>query len=52
MDVALKSDLLTVEEYLEGEELSEVRHEYSAGRVFAMAGGTDNHNLIMSSLQF
>jgi Uma2 family endonuclease len=28
---------LTVEEYLEGEQHSEIRHEYFDGRVFAMA---------------
>jgi len=50
MEPALKSDFLTVEEYLDGEEHSELRHEYSAGVVFAMAGGTDNHNLIVGSL--
>ncbi len=37
---------LTVQEYLEGEPLRVVRHEYVGGRVFAMAGGTQNHNTI------
>jgi Uma2 family endonuclease len=37
---------LSVEEYLEFEEKSKVRHEYVAGYVFAMAGATDAHNTI------
>ena len=47
MTALKKSDVLvTPEEYLEGELLSEVRHEYVAGRVFAMAGASDDHNRI------
>lgn len=34
----------TVEEYLALEEKSEVRHEFYNGEVYAMAGGTVNHN--------
>jgi Uma2 family endonuclease len=37
---------MTFEEYLEFEKTSEVRHEFVDGFVFAMAGGTDNHNSI------
>jgi Uma2 family endonuclease len=37
---------LSVEEYLEFEEKSKVRHEYVAGYVFAMAGATDAHNTV------
>jgi Uma2 family endonuclease len=37
---------LTVDEYLEGEQHSEIRHEYFDGRVFAVAGATDTHQLI------
>jgi Uma2 family endonuclease len=37
---------LSVEEYLALEEKSEVRHEYVAGYIFAMAGATDAHNVI------
>lgn len=33
-------------EYLEGEEIADVRHEYVNGRVFAMSGATDKHNEI------
>lgn len=41
---------LSVDEYLEFEELSQERHEYVAGRVFAMVGATDAHNVIASNL--
>ena len=41
---------ITVEEYLEGEQHSELRHEYFDGRVFAMAGASDTHELIAMNL--
>jgi Uma2 family endonuclease len=37
---------ISVEDYLEGEKVSPVRHEYFHGDVFAMAGASDNHNRI------
>ena len=37
---------ITVEEYLQGEPLSELRHEFVDGEIFAMAGGLLNHNTI------
>jgi len=44
--VAWSQHLIFVEEYLEGERLSEIRHEYVAGKVYAMAGASDDHNRI------
>jgi len=41
------SEFITPEEYLEGERLSEVRHEYVDGHVYAMAGASDEHNRIV-----
>lgn len=38
--------LVSVEEYLELDEHSEVRHEYVGGMLYAMGGGTDHHNHI------
>jgi Uma2 family endonuclease len=35
--------LVSLQEYLAAEESSEIKHEYWAGRVFAMAGGTPRH---------
>jgi len=37
---------ISPEEYLQGELLSDVRHEYLDGAVYAMAGGTQIHNRI------
>lgn len=36
--------LLSTEEYLELEQHATVKHEYVAGRLFALAGGTSRHN--------
>jgi Uma2 family endonuclease len=44
--LAPSQHLISVEEYLEGERVSEVRHEYVDGYVYAMAGGSDDHNRI------
>src|SRR5438445_4801884 len=44
--LAQSQHLLSVEDYLEGERVSEIRHEYVAGRVYAMAGASDDHNRI------
>ncbi|GCL42732.1 Uma2 family endonuclease [Dolichospermum planctonicum] len=40
----------TVEEYLELEQTSDIRHEYFAGEVFAMAGGSKEHNIISGNV--
>lgn len=40
---------MTLEEYLEFENKSVIRHEYVAGEVFAMAGASTRHNLIISN---
>lgn len=41
---------LKVDEYLEAEKDSPVRHEYIDGQIFAMAGASDRHNRIAGSL--
>ena len=38
--------LVSVEDYLAGEETSDVKHEYLGGTVHAMAGATNQHNVI------
>ena len=41
--------LVSAEEYIAGELLGEVRHEYISGRVYAMAGTSVNHNHIATN---
>jgi Uma2 family endonuclease len=43
-------NLLTVEEYLQLEQTSEIRNEYLGGQVFAMSGGSKQHNLISGNI--
>ncbi|HYN79752.1 MAG TPA: Uma2 family endonuclease, partial [Lamprocystis sp. (in: g-proteobacteria)] len=43
---------ISVEEYLQGEPASPIRHEYIAGQVFAMAGAGEAHNRIAGNLFF
>ncbi|ARS40567.1 hypothetical protein CA265_13215 [Sphingobacteriaceae bacterium GW460-11-11-14-LB5] len=40
----------TIEEYLEMEKASTVKHEYFQGEIFAMSGAAFNHNLIFSNV--
>ena len=41
---------ITVDEYLEAEQESEVRHEYICGEVFALAGASVTHNVICANV--
>ena len=41
---------ISVEDYLDGEKISPVRHEYVEGEVYAMAGTSDNHSRITINL--
>ena len=40
----------TVEQYLDMEAHSTVKHEYHSGQVYAMAGGTQAHSIIASNM--
>lgn len=40
---------ISIEDYLAGEEISDVKHEYLGGTVHAMAGGTNQHNNIATN---
>ena len=41
---------MTEEQFLAYEQAQELRHEFIAGRVIAMAGGTKNHNRLIKTL--
>lgn len=41
---------ISPEEYLRGELASDIRHEYFAGEVVAMAGASENHNYIAGNI--
>lgn len=41
---------VTIPEFLEGEQLSELRHEYIGGQVYAKGGASDRHGLIAGNL--
>lgn len=43
-------ELVTLEEYLAGEPASEVRHEYLGGVVYAMAGASEEHNIVSGNV--
>jgi Uma2 family endonuclease len=47
---AEKLNYITVEDYLAGEEISEIKHEYVDGQVYAMAGAKINHNRIATNV--
>lgn len=46
MSTLRKIEPISVDDYLASEQRSEVRHEYVAGRIVAMVGGTERHNAI------
>jgi Uma2 family endonuclease len=46
MSALKKLDLITVDDYLAGELVSPIKHEYLGGFVYAMAGATNLHNTI------
>lgn len=49
MSTARILGLLSVDDYLAGESVSPVKREYLGGMVYAMAGGSNAHNLIASN---
>jgi Uma2 family endonuclease len=50
MEAVRKAQSISVEDYLEGEQRGEKRHEYIAGAVYAMAGASEEHNTIAANL--
>ena len=49
MTAAEKLNLISVEDYLAGELVSPIKHEYLGGFVYAMAGARNVHNLIATN---
>ncbi len=50
MSTAKKIALISEEDYLAGEKISDVKHEYIDGYVYAMSGAHSNHNRIAMNL--
>ena len=50
--MAAQSAYVSASDYLESEETSEERHEYFDGTVYAMAGGSQNHEVVIGNLFF
>lgn len=50
--VSVSGRFISAEEYLAGEQCSEVRHEYIDGQVYAMTGASDRHGLIVNALAY
>lgn len=50
MSALLQPASIPEDEYLTGEELGEVRHEYIGGCVYAMAGTSDEHGTIVGNV--
>lgn len=52
MNALAEERWISVEEYLEEEKVSELRHEYVAGHVFAMTGSSEAHNRVNANLAY
>ena len=50
MSALLKNDFISIEDYLAGEQVSEIKHEYIDGYVYAMAGTKLNHERIAGNI--
>lgn len=50
MPIVKRNVTLSIEEYLEGEKYSDIRHEYERGEVVAMVGAGRNHNRLTLSV--
>lgn len=50
MGLAKLKTKISVEDYLEGEEMSQTKHEFVNGEVYAMAGASDKHHRISANV--
>ncbi len=46
----LATAFISVSNYLDGEQTSPIRHEYVGGQIFAMSGGSEEHNRIAGNI--
>ena len=51
MEASIRSKKMSVAEYIQYEERSEIRHEFDNGKLIAMAGTTDRHNDICYNIK-
>lgn len=49
MAIPKKLSYITVDDYLTGEQVSDVKHEYVDGEIYTMAGESRRHNIIASN---
>ncbi len=52
MGLAKLRHKISIAEYIQGEELSEIRHEYIYGEVYAMAGANTTHNRVVTNVGY
>ena len=52
MNLAVLQHTVSIQEYLEDEPTGDIRHEYIAGQVYAMAGAGEKHNRISLNIAF
>jgi Uma2 family endonuclease len=50
MGLAKLKTKISIEEYLEGEQISQTKHEFIGGEVYAMAGASERHHRICANL--
>ena len=50
MATAAQISVISEDDYLEGEKTSDIKYEYIDGYVYAMAGASNNHNLIVGNV--
>jgi Uma2 family endonuclease len=46
MNLKYANNKISEKEYLQGELVAEIKHEFIDGKVYAMAGASENHNLL------
>jgi Uma2 family endonuclease len=50
MSIAKNAEIVTPQDYLDGEMAADIKHEYVDGYIYAMAGASPNHGRIASNI--